>query len=94
MRIRDSLQQKQIFIINISIVHTWPQSWIRIRRVGIPVSLPYVSICLITSIPSTTWPNTTFLPFNHGHGRIVTKNCDVFVFGPSERENYIENNQI
>jgi len=64
----------------------------RIRRVGTPVSLPYVSICLITSMPSATWPNITFLPFNHGHGKRVIKNCDVFVFNPWKKTDSTKDN--
>ncbi len=49
----------------------------------LPLCDPYDSTCLTTSIPSTTEPNTTCLPSNHGHGTVVKKNCDPFVFGPA-----------
>ena len=36
-----------------------------------------------TSMPSTTVPNTTWRPFNHGVAVVVMKNCDPLVLGPA-----------
>ena len=59
-----------------------PQSDMTIFFVTFPVSLvPYFSIFLTHSIPSTTEPKTTFIPSSHGVSPRVMKNCDPLVFG-------------
>jgi hypothetical protein len=46
-----------------------------------PLRLPTASIARITSMPSTTLPNTTWRPSSQGVGATVMKNCEPLVLG-------------
>ena len=70
-------------LIKFFFYNNWPQSLINTVAVVLPSADPYPSIFLITSIPSTTCPNTTCLPSNHGHPTEVTKNCEPFELTPA-----------
>ncbi|XXG42946.1 hypothetical protein AAC387_Pa01g3095 [Persea americana] len=49
----------------------------------LPLEDPTSSIVRTTSIPSTTYPNTTCFPSSHYVLAVQMKNCDPFVPGPA-----------
>lgn len=59
-----------------------PQSAMTIFLEVDPDELPKDSIFLMTSIPSTTLPNTTCLLSSHEVRAVQIKNCEPFVFLP------------
>ena len=59
----------------------YPASAIKAVPVGTPPSVPNDSIFLITSMPSSTSPNTTCTPSNQLASSKVIKNYDLFVSG-------------
>merc|ERR1712127_38410 len=67
----------------VQVVQRVPEAATTIFLLVLPEVVPYDSICLTTSMPSTTPPNTTCLPSSHGHGTVVKKNCDPLVPGPA-----------
>lgn len=62
---------------------SWPQSETTIFLFVFPLWVPQPSIFLITSIPSTTVPKTTWRLSNQEVFTVVMKNCEPFVFGPA-----------
>merc|ERR1719323_1691437 len=60
-----------------------PQSAMMIFFEVLPLCEPNDSIFLTTSMPSTTWPNTTCLPSSHWVLAVQRKNWDPLVLGPA-----------
>uniref|UniRef100_H2YDC9 Uncharacterized protein n=1 Tax=Ciona savignyi TaxID=51511 RepID=H2YDC9_CIOSA len=61
-----------------------PQSTIVTSLIGLsPEAVGFFSISATTSIPDTTFPNTTCFPSNHGVFTVVMKNWDPFVSFPA-----------
>lgn len=65
------------------IYDSWPQSATAIFLLVLPLWLPQASIFLMTSIPSTTVPKTTWRLSNQVVLTVVTKNWEPFVLGPA-----------
>jgi hypothetical protein len=62
---------------------SWPQSAIWTSLLGLPEVDPKLSMFLITSKPSTTLPNTTFLPSSHAVLIVHMKNWLPLESGPA-----------
>lgn len=71
------------FILRKPSYESWPQSAIEMVFFVFPLWLPKPSIFLITSMPSTTVPKTTWRLSNQDVFTVVMKNCEPFVFGPA-----------
>jgi len=52
---------------------SWPHSAIQHRQAGVPSSAPMLSNCLITGMPSTTFPKIQCLPSSQGVFAVVMK---------------------
>ena len=61
---------------------SWPKFAISTGAEVLPVSVPYRSMVLTTSMPLVTYPNTTCLPSSQGASTVVRKNCEPLVAGP------------
>merc|ERR1711924_94695 len=62
---------------------TSPQSLMTTVFEVFPLPLPTFSTFFTTSVPSTTFPNTTCFPSKCGVLVTVRKNCEPFVLGPA-----------
>ena len=68
-------------------VHISPHIPTKTSKPGLSPIVLTASTFLTTSIPSTTFPNTTCLLFKNGVATVVMKNCDPFVLGPEFCQN-------
>merc|ERR1719218_467310 len=69
--------------VTLCYVQSWPLAAILTGWEHLPLWLPTASIFLTTSIPSTTWPNTTCLPSSQSVLTVQRKNCEPLVPGPA-----------
>merc|ERR1719242_1346096 len=73
----------QPYIIFFQQVYNWPQSATTIFAEVLPDWDPKDSTFLTTSMPSTTDPNTQYLPSNQDVFAVHKKNCEPLVLGPA-----------